>query len=38
MMKNLMIMVILIIMMGMLTIMIEVFDVAMMRARLVAKL
>ena len=38
MMKNLMIMVILIIMMGMLTIMIEVFDVAMMRAMLVAKL
>ena len=38
MMRNLMIMVILIIMMGMLTIMIEVFDVAMMRAMLVAKL
>ena len=38
MMKNLMIMVILIIMMGMLTIMIEVFDIAMMRAMLVAKL
>ena len=38
MMRNVMIMVILIIMMGMLTIMIEVFDVAMMRAMLVAKL
>ena len=38
MMRNLMIMVILIIMMGMLTIMIEVFDVAMMKAMLVAKL
>ena len=38
MMRNLMIMVILVIMMGMLTIMIEVFDVAMMRAMLVAKL
>ena len=38
MMRNLMIMVIPIIMMGMLTIMIEVFDVAMMRAMLVAKL
>ena len=38
MMRNLMIMVILIIMMGMSTIMIEVFDVAMMRAMLVAKL
>ena len=38
MMRNLMIMVILIIMMGMLTITIEVFDIAMMRAMLVAKL
>ena len=38
MMRNLMIMVILIIMMGMSTIMIEVFDVAMMRAMLVAEL
>ena len=38
MMRNVMIMVILIIMMGMLTIMIEVFDVAMMKAMLVAKL
>ena len=38
MMRNLMIKVILLMMMGMLTIMIEVFDVAMMKAMLVAKL
>ena len=37
-MRNLMIMVILIMMMGMLTIMIEFFDAAMMKAMLVAKL
>ena len=37
-MRNLMVMVILIMMMGMLTIMIENFDVEMMKAMLVAKL